>query len=212
MGLRIIEGYGLTEASPVLTVNPLDRPKFGTVGRSIPGVELRIAEDSEILARGPNIMRGYYNKPDESRAALEPDGWLHTGDIGFLDREGYLTITDRKKDLIVTSSGRTVAPQPIENELKRQPLVAEAVLLGDRRTFIAALLVPDFQALECRLAALGRPGGTRESLVVRPDVVTLFQEAVDAVNATRARFERIKRFALIPAEFTVAGGELTPTL
>ena len=212
VGLTIIEGYGLTEASPALTVNPLDRPKFGTVGRAIPGVELRVAEDGEILARGPNIMRGYYSRPEATRAVLEPDGWLHTGDIGTLDAEGYLTITDRKKDLIVTSGGKSVAPQTIENELRRHPLVAEAILLGDRRKFIAALLVPDFPALERRLAALGRPGGTRDALVTRADVVALFQEAVDAVNATRAHFETIKRFALIPSEFTIAGGEVTPTM
>jgi long-chain acyl-CoA synthetase len=212
VGLTIIEGYGLTEASPVLTVNPLDRPKFGTVGRAIPGVRLRIAEDGEILARGPNIMRGYYSRPEATRAVLEPDGWLRTGDIGSLDREGYLTITDRKKDLIVTSGGKSVAPQPIENELRCHPLVAEAILLGDRRTFIAALLVPDFPALERRLAALGRPGGTRDALVTRADVVALFQEAVDTVNGTLAHFETIKRFALIPSEFTIAGGEFTPTM
>jgi len=212
IGLTIIEGYGLTEASPVLTVNPLDRPKFGTVGPAVPGVELRIAEDGEVLARGPNIMRGYYNRPEATRAVLEPDGWLHTGDIGTLDGEGYLTITDRKKDLILTSAGKHVAPQPIENELRRHLLVAEAVLIGDRRKFIAALLVPDFPALESRLAALNRPGGTREALVARAEVVALFQEAVDAVNATLAPFETIKRFALIPSEFTVSGGELTPTM
>jgi long-chain acyl-CoA synthetase len=212
IGLTIIEGYGLTEASPVLTVNPPGRPKFGTVGRAIPGVELRIAADGEILARGPNIMRGYYNKPEETQAVLDPDGWLHTGDIGAIDRDGYLTITDRKKDLIVTSSGWNIAPQPIENELRRHRLVAEAVLIGDRRPFITALLVPDFPALEHRLAALGRPGGTRDALVVRADVIALFQDAVDAVNATRAPFETIKRFALLPSEFTVASGELTPTM
>jgi long-chain acyl-CoA synthetase len=212
VGLTIIEGYGLTEASPVLTVNPLDRPKVGTVGRAIPGVELRVAEHGEILARGPNIMRGYYNRPEATRAVLEPDGWLHTGDIGALDREGYLTITDRKKDLIVTSGGKSVAPQPIENELRRHPLIAEAILLGDRRKFVAALLVPDFPALERRLAAFGRPGGTRDTLVIRADVVALFREAVDAVNATLAHFETIKCFALIPSEFTIAGGEFTPTM
>ena len=212
VGLTIIEGYGLTEASPVLTVNPLDRPQFGTVGRALPGVELRIAEDDEILARGPNIMRGYYNRPEATRAVLEPDGWLHTGDIGTLDGEGYLTITDRKKDLILTSGGKHVAPQPIESEIRHHPLVAEAVLIGDRRKFIAALLVPDFPALERRLAALNRPGGTREALVARADVVALFQEAVDAVNASLAPFETIKRFPLIPSDFTVAGGELTPTM
>jgi len=212
VGLTIVEGYGLTEASPVLTVNPLDRPKFGTVGRALPGVELRIAEDGEILARGPNVMCGYYGRPEETRAVLEPDGWLHTGDIGTLDRDGYLTITDRKKDLIVTSGGKTVAPQPIENELRRHPLIAEAVLVGDRRTFIAALLAPDFPALERRLAELEMPGGTPEALVVRTDVLDLFQDAVDAVNVTLAPFQTIKRFALLPSEFTVTGGELTPTM
>jgi long-chain acyl-CoA synthetase len=212
IGLTITEGYGLTEASPVLTVNPLDRPKFGTVGRALPGVELRIAEDGEILARGPNIMRGYYNNPQATRAVLEPDGWLHTGDIGTLDDEGYLTITDRKEDIILTSIGKPVAPQPIENRLRRHPLVAEAVLLGEGRKFIAALLVPDFPALERQLAAMARAVGTRDALVVRADVIALFQEAVDAVNATLAPFETIKRFALIPSEFTVAGGEMTPTM
>jgi long-chain acyl-CoA synthetase len=173
---------------------------------------LRIAEDGEILARGPNIMRGYYNNPHATRAVLEPDGWLHTGDIGTLDDEGYLTITDRKEDIILTSIGRQVAPQPIENRLRRHPLVAEAVLLGERRKFIAALLVPDFPALERQLAAMARAGGTRDALVVRADVIALFQEVVDAVNGTLAPFETITRFALIPSEFTVAGGEMTPTM
>jgi long-chain acyl-CoA synthetase len=212
IGLTIFEGYGLTEASPVLTVNPLDQPKCGTVGRALPGVELRIAHDGEILARGPNIMRGYYNNPDATRAVLEPDGWLHTGDIGTLDADGYLTITDRKDDLILTSVGKRVAPQSIEIELRRHALIAEAVLVGDRRKFIAALLVPDFRALQRRLATLDRPSGTRDTLVARTDVLALFQEAVDAVNATLAPFERIKRFALIPSEFTIAGGEVTPTM
>jgi long-chain acyl-CoA synthetase len=212
IGLTITEGYGLTEASPVLAVNPLDRPKFGTVGRALPGIELRIAGDGEILARGPNIMRGYYNNPRATRAVLEPDGWLHTGDIGTLDDEGYLTITDRKEDLILTSIGKQVAPQPIENKLRRHPLVAEAILLGERRKFITALLVPDFSALERRLGTMGGAVGTRDALVVRADVIALFQEAVDAVNATLAPFETIKRFALIPSEFTVASGEITPTM
>jgi long-chain acyl-CoA synthetase len=212
VGLTILEGYGLTEASPVLTVNPPGRPKFGTVGRALAGVELRIADDGEILARGPNIMPGYYNNPEATLAVLEPEGWLHTGDIGTLDADGYLTITDRKEDLILTSIGKHVAPQPIENELRRHPLVAEAILLGDRRKFIAALLVPDFPALERRLTTMGRTGGTRDALATRPDVMALFQEVVDTVNATLPPFETIKRFALIPSEFTVAGGEVTPTM
>jgi long-chain acyl-CoA synthetase len=212
IGIPIAEGYGLTETAPVLTVNPLDAPRFGSVGKAIPDVELKIAEDGEILARGPNIMKGYYNKPEATRAVLDPDGWFHTGDIGRLDDEGYLYITDRKKDLIVTSGGKKVAPQPIENRLKLHPLVAESMLVGERRKYPALLIVPDFAALERRLKDLGRPPGAREELVKRPDVVALYQELIDGVNRDLAQFERIKRIALLPREFSMAAGELTPSL
>jgi long-chain acyl-CoA synthetase len=211
VGLPIVEGYGLTETAPILTVNPSGAPRVGTVGRAIPGVELRIAPDGEILARGPNIMAGYYNKPDATAEILD-DGWLHTGDIGTLDAEGYLTITDRKKDLIVTAGGKNVAPQPIESVLKSHSLVAEAIVLGDRRRFVSALIVPDFPILERRLKDLGRPFGEREDLVTRPDVVALYQEIVDGLNHDLAQYERVKRIALLPAEFTIESGELTPTM
>ena len=211
VGLPIIEGYGLTETAPILTVNPPDAPRVGTVGRAIPGVELRIAEDGEILARGPNVMTGYYNKPEATAAAME-GGWFHTGDIGGIDAHGYLAITDRKKDLLVTSGGKKIAPQPIEEVLKRSPLVSEAVVLGDRRKYAAALIVPAFAALERRLQELGRPPGSRAELVTRPDVIALYQEIVDALNRELSQYERIKRIALLPAEFSIEGGELTPTL
>jgi len=211
IGVPIIEGYGLTETAPILTFNPLHALRVGTVGRPIAGVELRIADDGEILARGPNVMRGYLNKPEATAEALK-DGWFHTGDIGQIDGEGYLTITDRKKDLLVTSGGKKIAPQPIENVLKRSPLVGEAVLLGDRRKYAAVLIVPEFPALERRLKDLGRPPGTRDDLVSRPDVVALYQEIVDALNRDLSQFERIKRIALLPVEFTVESGELTPSL
>ena len=211
IGLPIIEGYGLTETAPILTVNPPGAPRVGTVGRTIPGVELRIADDGEILARGPNIMVGYYNKPEATADAMK-DGWFHTGDIGTIDADGYLTITDRKKDLLVTSGGKKIAPQPIEAVLKRNPLVAEAVVLGDRRKYASALIVPEFKALERRLKELGRPAGTRAELTARADVLSLYQEVVDALNRELSQFERIKKIALLPAEFSVASGELTPTL
>ena len=211
LGLPIIEGYGLTETPAALTVNQPDAPRVGTVGKALPGIELRIAEDGEILARGPNVMSGYYNKPEATADVLK-DGWFHTGDIGTIDPEGYLSITDRKKDLLVTSGGKKIAPQPIEATLKRSPLVAEAILLGERRKFAAALLIPDFPALERRLQALGRPPGAREELVTRADVVSLYQEVVDALNRELSQFERIKRIAILPAEFTIESGELTPTL
>jgi long-chain acyl-CoA synthetase len=210
-GLPLFEGYGLTETAPALAVNHPGRSRLGTVGPALPGVELRIAEDGEILARGPNVMRGYWNRPDDTAAVLR-DGWFHTGDIGELSPDGFLRITDRKKDLLVTSGGKKVAPQPIEARLKKHPLVAEAVVVGDRRRFPAALIVPAFDVLEERLRALGLPGGDRDALVARPDVIALYREVVEALNHDLAQFEQVKRVALLPAEFTIAGGELTPTL
>jgi len=211
IGLRLIEGYGLTETSPVVSVNPLDRPRFGTVGCAIDGVEIAIAEDGEILTRGPNVMQGYWKRPADTAAAIV-DGWFHTGDVGTLSEDGYLTITDRKKELIVTSGGKKVAPAPIEGVLKRDPLVAEAVVVGEGRRFPAVLIVPDFAALEQRLRTLGLPLGTREELVTREDVLSLYREMVDGLNSELAQYERLKKVALLPTEFTIASGELTPTL
>ena len=208
IGIPVVEGYGLTETSPTLTVNPLERSKLGTVGPAIRNVELKIADDGEVLARGPNVMQGYYGKPDATAEVMR-DGWFCTGDIGSLDDDGYLTILDRKKELIVTAGGKNIAPNPIEAELKRSPLVAEAVLIGDRRPYVSALLVPDFTALATRAAV---EGASREDVVGRPDVVALFDEVVQGVNAGLARHEQIKRSALLPAEFGIATGELTPTL
>ncbi len=210
IGIPVVEGYGLTETSPTLTVNPLERPKLGTVGPAIRNVELRIADDGEVLARGPNIMQGYYGKP-AATAEVMRDGWFCTGDIGSLDDDGYLTILDRKKELIVTAGGKNIAPNPIEAELKRSALVAEAVLIGDRRPYVSALLVPDFAALAAHTGT-GPAGASREEIVERPDVVALFDEVVGRVNTGLARHEQIKRSALLPAEFGIATGELTPTL
>jgi len=221
IGLPITEGYGLTEAAPIVTANPLGAAKLGTVGKPVPGVEIRIDEDGEILARGPNVMMGYYNRPQDTADVIR-DGWLHTGDVGSIDADGYLTITDRKKDLIVTSGGKKIAPQPIEAVLKRSPLIAEAMVLGDRHRFVAALIVPDFAALERRLQELGRPPehgpdahqgpDARATLVLRPDVLALYQEVVDGLNRDLSQFERIKKIRLLPREFSIATGELTPTM
>ena len=209
-GLPLYEGYGLTETAPALAVNYPGRARLGTVGPALPNVELRIAEDGEILARGPNVMQGYWNRPEDTAAVLK-DGWFHTGDIGEIE-DGFLRITDRKKDLLVTSGGKKVAPQPIEARLKQHPLVAEAVVVGDRRRFPAALIVPAFEVLTERLRALGLPAGEREALVQRDDVVGLYREVVEALNRDLAQFEQVKQIALLPTEFTIAGGELTPTL
>ena len=211
IGLPVLEGYGLTETAPVLTVNPLGAARIGTVGPALPRVELRIADDGEVLARGPNIMMGYYENPGATAECIR-EGWFHTGDIGRLDDDGYLTITDRKKEILVTAGGKNVAPQPIEALLKRDPVVAEAMLVGDRRPYVSAVLVPDAATLEQRLAASGVASGTLDDLVGREDVRALFQAIVDEANAELASFEQVKRFALLPAQFSIAGGELTPTL
>ena len=211
IGLPVLEGYGLTETAPVLTVNPLGAARIGTVGPALPRVELRIAADGEVLARGPNIMMGYYQNPEATAECIR-EGWFHTGDIGRIDEDGYLAITDRKKEILVTAGGKNVAPQPIEALLKRDPIVAEAMLVGDRRPYVSAVLVPDAATLEQRLAASGIASGGLDDLVGRDDVRALFQPIVDEANAELASFEQVKRFALLPAQFSIDTGELTPTL
>ena len=215
IGLVVLEGYGLTETSPILTANTPSRRKIGSVGRPVKGVEIRLDTEEgregegEILARGPNIMRGYWNKPEATAEVLQ-DGWFRTGDIGFVDDEGYLFITDRKKELLKTAGGKYVAPQPIENALKLSPLVDQAVVIGDRRKFVSCLIVPNFEALERHLAT---PLPDDLSRLDRfPEVRILFQEMVDRVNADRGRWEQIKKFVILPAALSQETGELTPTL
>jgi long-chain acyl-CoA synthetase len=210
-GIRIMEGYGLTETSPVISVNTFENFRLGTVGKPVPGVEVRIAEDGEILVRGENVMQGYFKKPKETAEALA-GGWFHTGDIGHLDADGFLVITDRKKDLIATSGRKKVAPQPIEARLKQDPLVSEAILVGDRRPFIATLLVPNFERLAAWATEAGLPHDDRARLVASPAVREVYQKLVDRVNADLAQHERIKSFMLLPDELTVEAGHLTPTL
>jgi long-chain acyl-CoA synthetase len=206
--LPILEGYGLTETSPVLAVMPIGNVRLGTVGPPLSNVEIRIADDGEILARGPNVMRGYYNRADETAAVMSA-GWFHTGDIGSLDEQGYLRITDRKKELLVTSGGKKIAPQPIEQRLRAHSLVAEAIMVGDRRHFPAALLLPDFAALGTLLGIEADAVRTQlDSSAVR----ALYQSVVDEVNRSLAQFERVKKFELVAEELTIANGALTPTL
>ncbi len=209
VGIPVLEGYGLTETSPVLTVNPEHAPRLGTVGKALPRVELRIAEDGEILARGPNVMLGYYRQPEATAEAIK-DGWFHTGDIGRLDDDGYLIITDRKKEILVTAGGKNVAPQPIELQLRQHPLVGEAMLLGEGRRFVAALIVPDDAALRSQVGDSGETD--LATLVERSDVKTLYDDVVSAVNADLPKYEQLKRYALLPTEFSQATGELTPTM
>jgi len=211
MGLPIQEGYGLTETSPVICLNPPGREKPGAVGPPIPGVEVRIGEEGEILTRGPHVMRGYFRNEEASRVALR-DGWFHTGDVGQFDDENYLHITDRLKDLIVTAGGKKVAPQPIEARLKLSPLIGEAVLIGDRRPYVVALLAPQFARLESEARQRGWSFERPVDLLGRPEVLALFQGALDTVNADLAKFEKIKRFALFDRELSQENGELTPTL
>ncbi len=211
-GLPVIEGYGLTESSPVLTLNPLERIKLGTVGRVIPGVELKIASDGEILAHGPNIMHGYYKQPEATREVLDADGWLHTGDIGELDSDGYLKITDRKKEMIKTAGGKYIAPQPIEGMVKRNKFVANAVLHGDRRKYPIVLIVPNFDNLERWARERNLSYGTRAELILLPDVRAKVEREVMSMLKELAKFETPKKVVLLENDFTIESGELTPTL
>jgi long-chain acyl-CoA synthetase len=211
-GLLVVEGYGLTESSPVITANRADDLKPGTVGKPVPGVEVKIAPDGEILTKGPHVMRGYFKRPADTAATIDPDGWLHTGDIGSFDDDGFLRITDRKKDIIVTSGGKNLAPQPIENVLKMDPFITEVVMVGNKRHFPAALVVPNFDQLEAWAKEHGIKARDRRELVKNAEVVAHYQKVVDTMTGGLAQFERIKKVALLPREFTVEAGELTPTL
>jgi len=211
-GLPVIEGYGLTESSPVLTLNPLDRLKLGTVGRAIPGVELKIASDGEIFARGPNIMQGYYKQPEATREVIDAEGWLHTGDIGELDSDGYLKITDRKKELIKTAGGKYIAPQPIEGMVKRNKFIANAVLYGDRRKFPIILVVPNFDNLERWARERNLAYGSRAELIQLADVQAKVEREVMSALHDLAKFETPKKVVVLENDFTIESGELTPTL
>jgi long-chain acyl-CoA synthetase len=210
-GIPLLEGYGLTETSPVLAVNTPTALKLGTVGRPIPGVEIRIAEDGEILAKGPNIMKGYFGREQDTAEAFDADGWFKTGDIGLVDDEGFLSITDRKKEILVNAYGKNIAPAPIENDLKSGRWIGQAVLIGDRRPFVVALLVPNFESLAHWAAAHKLAGGPEEWLADER-VRALFQAEIDRVNAHHERYEQVRAFALLPRELTLEAGELTPTL
>jgi long-chain acyl-CoA synthetase len=211
IGIPICEGYGLTETSPVICLNPPGREKPGAVGPPLPGVEVRIAEEGEILTRGPHVMSGYFRNDEASRAALR-EGWFHTGDVGHLDGDGYLVITDRLKDLLVTAGGKKVAPQPLEGILKRSKYVSEAVMLGDQRPYCVCLLVPNFVMLETRARERGWAHASRQELLRHPEVLARYQREIDKLNADLAPFEKIKRFALLDRELSQDAGELTPTL
>jgi long-chain acyl-CoA synthetase len=213
-GVPVMEGYGLTESSPVISVNDLrnDGLRFGTVGRPIPGVEVRIAPDGEILARGPNIMQGYYNEPELTREALDADGWLHTGDIGELTPEGFLRITDRKKEIFKTSGGKYVAPQVLENRLKQSRFIEQAMVIGENRKYPAALIVPDFAFLKDYCALKGIPFTGKEQVVQEQRIVDRIFQEVEEANAELGQWEKVKKIALLPAELTIDGGDLTPSL
>ena len=210
-GLPLFEGYGLSETAPVIAANTFEHLRIGSVGRPVPGVEVRIAADGEILCRGPNVMLGYHGLPDETSGVLR-DGWFHTGDVGYVDPDGFLFITDRKKDLFKITAGKYVAPQPIEGRLQLHPLVSQAVVVGSRRKHTAALLVPERPALERQAREAGVGVEDLDALLREPRILKLFEGVLREVNASLAPHEKLRHFTLLAEPFTIESGELTPTL
>ncbi|HKV37749.1 MAG TPA: long-chain fatty acid--CoA ligase [Blastocatellia bacterium] len=216
-GIPVLQGYGLTETSPVIAVNTLEHHRLGSVGRPLPGVEVKIADDGEILTRGPHVFKGYFKKPTETEGVFERDNsgggrWFKTGDIGRFDSDGFLYITDRKKDLIKTSAGKYVAPQLLESRLGRSEFIEQAFIVGNDRKYVSALVVPDFERLGEWAKGQGITEKERTALVTHQKVVSLFRSEVNLVTADLADFEKVKRIALLAKEFTIEGGEMTPTL
>jgi long-chain acyl-CoA synthetase len=211
IGIRIHEGYGLTETSPVIALNNPINHRLGSVGKPMPNIEVKIADDGELLVRGPSVFKGYFKMPEETAAVFD-DGWFKTGDIARLDEEGYLSITDRKKDLIKTSGGKFIAPQPIENSLKVNQYIGEAALLGDGRRFPAVLIIPSFEDLEAWAQHHGVKFSSRKELVKSHQVQSLYQGIVDELNNNLAQFEKLKKVLVVPAELSIADGTLTPSM
>ncbi len=209
-GLLICQGYGLTETAPTVTYNTPRNFKFGTVGRPVPGCEVKIDAENEILVKGPNVMTGYYKKPEATAAVLK-DGWFHTGDVGLIDDDGYLMITDRIKDLIITSGGKNIAPQRIETAVGRDHYIEQITTIGDRRKYISALIVPAYEALQSYAREKGIAFQSRQELLQHPEVLAFYRERIDRQSAELAGFETIKAFTLLAREFTQENGELTPT-
>ena len=212
VGIALWEGYGLTETSPVIALNTPRQQRMGSVGRPLPNLELKLAEDGELLVRGPSIFSGYWHKPAANVECFDGEGWFHTGDIARFDADGFLYITDRKKELLKTSGGKLVAPQPIENKLKNNPLIAQAALVGDRHKFIAAILAPNFALLEDWARQRGVEAGSRPQLIADQRVLALFDAIVKDVNRSLANFETIKRFRLVADDWTQESGHLTPSM
>ena len=214
VGIPMVEAYGLTETSPVAVIGSLEPGQIrrGWIGRSLDNVEVKLADDGEILVRGPNVMMGYWNKPDQTAEAFDPEGFLRTGDIGVIDDDGFVRVIDRKKEILVTSGGKNVAPQPIESRLKQAPLVDVAMVIGDRRNFIAALLAPDFEELKKWAEDRDLSFSDGEDLISLDEVRSAFQQIVDGVNEGLARYEQIKKFRLLPVTLSIEGGHLTPTM
>ncbi len=211
VGIPIYQGYGLTETSPILTSN-YPQNRSGSSGRPIPNVLIRIAADGEVLAKGPCVMQGYYKSPDATREVIDEEGWFHTGDIGYLDADNYFFITDRKKDLIKTAGGKFVAPQPIENALKTSPYILNAMIVGDQRRFVVALIVPNATTVSAKAQEQGLRFASHGEMASHPAVRALIEGEVKRLTAHLAQWETVKRFALLPEDFTFDNGSLTFTL
>ena len=212
LDVTILEGYGLTETSPVLTSNTPGTVKFGSVGKPLENVEIKIASDNEILAKGPNIMMGYYNNKEATKEVIDENGWLHTGDIGEIDKEGYLKITDRKKSIIVTSGGKNIAPAPLENALLGSQYIEQVLVLGDKRNFLSCLIVPNFDNVKDYLLSIGKEATSNDAIIDYPDIIELFdKELINAMDEFPS-FERVKKFSLLPRQFMIEKGEMTPKM